>query len=257
MSMAYSFSWKQGRLLLTLFLFTLAKLAIHQFQWEVWTFDSLTGTLFAAASFIFAFMLSGTLRDYSLSAYVPLEIANAIDAIADTNQLVAEAHPDYSPVSLKAELLNIAQNTLAWLQAGQSVDAIEASLENLNLHFAEMLTSGDAPIISRVQGEQAKIRLLINRIRLVRDTDFLKPAYTLLGFFWVGVSVTLLLIKTAFFVQNLAISALIFATFTYLLQLIRDLDNPFDYEGQSTLDVDLSALHEVRDRFLKSISQDS
>ena len=236
-------------------LFGLAKIATHQFNWEFWVFDSLTGTLFAAASFIVAFMLSGTLRDYTTSAYIPIEIVNAIAAIEDANQLAAQTHADYDAQPLTVELTALIQAILAWLQAGQSAAPIEAALEKLNSHFSHLLASGDVPVVSRAQGEQAKIRLLINRIQQIRDTDFLKPAYALLEIFLVGAALTLVLIKTTSFMQNLVVSALLFTAFAYLLQLIRDLDNPFQYEGRSNLDVDLTVLGELRDRLTAQAPQ--
>jgi hypothetical protein len=39
-----------------------------------------------------------------------------------------------------------------------------------------------------------------------------------------------------------------FTSFTYLLLLIRDLDNPFEYNGKSSVDVDLGLLEATRDR---------
>ena len=44
-------------------LFALAKVAMHRLGWEAWDFDSLTGALFGAATFVIAFVLSGTLSD--------------------------------------------------------------------------------------------------------------------------------------------------------------------------------------------------
>lgn len=238
------------RLLLNLLpwalLFVGAKVGIHQLQWATWTFDSLTGTLFAAASFILAFMLSGTLRDYQASIYMPIELANAIETIADANQLATEAHPDYDPVPLRTELTHLTQNLLAWLEQQGAIAAVDTSLEQLNIHFAHVLVFGDIPVISRIQGEQAKLRLLVRRIRLIRDTDFLRPAYALLEIFLIGAVITLLLINGNRFEQNLVVSTLLFIAFAYLLRLIRDLDNPFQYSDNSFLDADLSALREVR-----------
>ena len=226
-------------------LFMGAKAGIHQLQWEAWTFDSLTGTLFASASFILAFMLSGTLRDYQISIYIPIELANAIETIADANQLAAKAHPDYDPLPLTTELAHLTQNLLHWLEQQAAIAPVEQSLEQLNLHFAHVLAFGDIPVISRIQGEQAKLHLLIRRIRLIRDTDFLRPAYALLEIFLIGAVITLLLVSSDRFEQTLVVSTLLFIAFAYLLRLIRDLDNPFQYSDNSFLDADLSALREV------------
>lgn len=227
---------------------------MHQFVWEFWTFDSLTGTLFAAASFVIAFMLSGTLQDYSSSAYMPIEIVNALEAIEDANLLVAKSCPHYAPEPLRKELVAIDQAILAWLQEGAAIADVETSLENLNGHFSDMLKAGEVPVISRVQSEQTRIRLLIDHVRQIRDTDFLGPAYALLEFFFIGAVLTLLLVKTASFAQNLVMSSLLFTVFAYWLRLIRDLDNPFQYAGHSSLDVDLSSLVTLRDRLTQKLN---
>ena len=48
-------------------LFALAKLGVHTLDFEPWEFDSLTGSLFGASTFVLAFVLSGTLAAYSAS----------------------------------------------------------------------------------------------------------------------------------------------------------------------------------------------
>ncbi|GAB4374824.1 MAG: hypothetical protein Kow00121_19760 [Elainellaceae cyanobacterium] len=47
------------------------------------------------------------------------------------------------------------------------------------------------------------------------------------------------------FSKNLTVSAFMFTSFFYLLILIRDLDNPFQYDGQSSVDVSLAPLQTV------------
>ncbi|MFM7266610.1 MAG: hypothetical protein ACKOZW_13665, partial [Cyanobium sp.] len=67
--------------------------------------------------------------------------------------------------------------------------------------------------------------------------------------------VALLLIKAELFSENLIISCFIFTSFTYLLLLIRDLDNPFQYDGSSCVDADLTPLRDAQNRLLASSSQ--
>lgn len=227
--------------------FCIAKVTLHHLGWDIWNFDSLTGTLFAAATFILAFMLSGTLRDYYASAYMLTDLVNAVEAIADTNRLISQVHSEYDPVPLIENLSHLVQHILDWLQEQKPISSIEATLENLSDPFAQMLSLGNAPMISRIQGEQSKIRLLINRIQLIRDTDFIRPAYSLLQIFLLGITATLLLIHTQPFSQTLVISTLLFFVLAYLLKLIRDLDNPFQYQGNSSLDLDLASLHQLID----------
>lgn len=69
-------------------LFCLAKWITHLMQWEIGKFDSQMGSLLAA-TFILAFMLSGTLNDYRASEDMSNKIANVVETITDTNLLIA------------------------------------------------------------------------------------------------------------------------------------------------------------------------
>jgi hypothetical protein len=229
--------------------FGLAKTAAHALGWQPWQFNSLTGSLFGAATFVIAFLLGGTLGDYKTSAEVPVRIVNAIETIQDTNVMLANAKPDYDPVPLKQALGKVLEEIVGWLEKTKTIEEVEAALDCLNPYFAVMLNVGLPAVVNRVQAEQAQIRLLVHRVSVIRDTDFLKPAYALLEVFWVGAVTALFLIKDERFSENLVLSCLLFAAFTYLLLLIRDLDNPFNYDGKSSVDVNLSLLHQTLDRF--------
>jgi hypothetical protein len=110
-------------------------------------------------------------------------------------------------------------------------------------------SSGDS-VVDRGLPELARMRILVNRMASNRDSDFLGPAYAMLEIFLVGTVVALLLIGAERFSENMVVSSFLFTSFTYLLLLIRDLDNPFQYDGSSCVDIDLSALNSCRQRLL-------
>lgn len=229
-------------------LFCLAKWGLHTLGWEPWKFDSFTGALFGTATFVIALVLSGTLGDYRSSEDAPSLIVNALESIQDSNQLVAASHPEYDPTPLKNGLVRITEAVQDWLLSGKDRSVIDRALDNLNDLFVPLEKWGGAPSVNRVQGEQAKIRLLISRIQGNRDSEFLGPAYVMLFIFLVGAVIALLLIGADSFSENLTVAAFLFTSFFYLLILIRDLDNPFQYDGTSSVDVDLSALKKLGDR---------
>jgi hypothetical protein len=74
----------------------------------------------------------------------------------------------------------------------------------------------------------------------------------MLEVFLAGSVMALLLIGSERLTENVVVSCFLFTSFTYLLLLIRDLDNPFQYDGSSAVDVDLSGLSACRDRLLES-----
>ncbi|MEH2295883.1 hypothetical protein [Nostoc sp.] len=229
-------------------LFCLAKWITHLMQWEIGKFDSQMGSLLAAATFILAFMLSGTLNDYRASEDMPNQIANAVETIQDTNLFIAARKPNYDPSPLTAELIEILKSVLLCLEQDKPFVRAENAITQLNRSLVPLSEFCEPPLITRLQAEQAKIRLLVARIESIRDTDFLAPAYALLQILVVASSLALLMTRADDLYMSLIVSGLLFSSFIYLLLLIYDLDNPFEYHGKSSVDVDLSVLKRSRDQ---------
>jgi hypothetical protein len=237
-------------------IFAVAKCAVHFLGWELWDFDALIAALLSAATFAIALLLSNTLADYRLSELLPMQLATSLETIADTSLTMTAAFPQYQSQPLRSALVEVGQATLAWLQQGGEFSAATAAIDRLNPLLAPILElGGTAPILSRLQGEQAKLRSILWQMQSIRDTDFLPPAYILLSLFLAGSSLSLLLIEMPHFSENLVVSDTIFTSLFYLLFLIRDLDNPFEYKGTSYVDVDLAILHSCIDR-LRQLASD-
>jgi hypothetical protein len=227
-------------------LFCAIKLAMHWLDFEPWAFDALTGALFSAATFVIALILSGTLTDYRACEGMPSQIANALETIKDTNQTIAARYSDYQPQHLQQALVDVSKSILDWLKDGKEFTVVDGSIDRLNSLFAIILElDGCAGFVNYMQSEQAKIRSISRQMRGNRDTEFLGAAYVLLWLFLGGSIVALLLIDAERFSENLTVSTFMFTLFVYLLFLIEDLDNPFQYDGKSSVDVGLSALESV------------
>jgi hypothetical protein len=227
-------------------LFCIAKLGMHWVGWEPWIFDALTGALFSAAIFVIALILSGTLGDYRACEVMPSQIANSLETIKDTNQTIAAGNPDYQPQALQQALVDVGRSILDWLQAGKEFAVVDAAIDRLNPVLVPILLLNGGPgIVNYIQIEQSKIRSITRQMRLHHDTDFLGAAYVLLWLFLGGSIFALLLIDAERFSENLIVSAFMFTLFIYLLFLIEDLDKPFQYDGKSSVDVDLSPLEHV------------
>jgi hypothetical protein len=229
-------------------LFIAAKATIHWLGWEIWDFDSLTASLLSAATFAIAILLSNTLADYRNSEVLPMQIVNSLETITDTNRTIAAADLNYNPKPLQAALQQVSQSILDWLQQDGDFQAISQKLDQLNPLFALMISGAGITPVNRLHGEQARIRSISYQMKNIRDTDFLPPIYVLLWLFLSGSSISLLLVHANYFSKDLTVSSLIFTSSFYLLLLIRDLDNPFQYDGKSYVDVDLAILENCRDQ---------
>jgi hypothetical protein len=230
-------------------LFCIVKLGMHYLGWERWAFDSLTGSLFSAAIFTIALMLSGTLTDYRASEGMPSQIVNSLESIHALDRILLSSYPDCYAQSLQQVLSDVGTKILDWLQSDGEFEEINLTLDRLNPFIAKIITLPDSALfVNRIQSEQANIRSISRQMRGNRDTDFLVPAYILMWLFLGGSILALLLIKVEDFSESLVISAFMCTAFLYLLLLICDLDNPFEYDGKSSVDVDLSGLVDLRDR---------
>ncbi|MFM9046843.1 MAG: hypothetical protein ACKOOH_04165, partial [Cyanobium sp.] len=227
-------------------LFALAKVAMHRLGWEPWAFDSLTGALFGAATFVIAFVLSGTLSAYNASEEMVLQVVNAVETIADLNSLSAASQPSYNGAPLQHQLAALLGDIESWLRNSFNLEHLEQRLDGLNLAFADLKANGEGSAANDCQAELARLRLLISRMHVNRSTSFLGPAYAMLEIFLIAAVVALLMIKAELFDEVLVVSCFLFTSFTYLLLLIRDLDKPFQYDGSSCVDADLSPLSACR-----------
>lgn len=230
-------------------LFALAKLLFHQQGWELWTFNALTSSLFGAATFIIAFQLNGTLSDYRSSDSLLTQFCVSIESIQDSNLLTAKTHSDYDPQPLRQFLLSLAQDLRAALQTEQALQPLLVKVTDFHQLFAG--AEKYASNISLMQTEQGKIRGIIMQIKGVRDSDFIQPAYAILELFTIASTIALLLIGSEEITESIVVSSLLFVVFLYLLLLIKDLDNPFQYGGFSSVDYSLSVLDESIDRLSK------
>ncbi|MEG4984930.1 hypothetical protein QUB08_03990 [Microcoleus sp. BR0-C5] len=225
-------------------IFCLTKWFIHQRHWEMGKSDSQIGSLLAAVTFILAFVLTATLNDYRASEDMPDQIVNAVETIQDTNLLIAARQPDYDPTLLTQGLAELLNSVLLCLKQNKPFLRVENAATNLNQLLVPLSKFCEAPLISRIQGEQAKVRLIAARIQRIRDTEFLAPAYPLLHILLIAASVAMLTTFTDDFSTNLLVTGFLFTSFMYLLLLIYDLENPFEYNGTSSADINLSSIEQ-------------
>jgi hypothetical protein len=232
-------------------LFGMAKLLFHQQGWELWTFNALTSSLFGAATFIIAFQLNGTLSDYRSSDSLLTQFCVSIESIQDSNLLTAKIHPEYDPQALHKSLLSLTKDLRDVLQSEQPLQPLLMQTADLNSVFADLEKYAIGSSMSLVQTEQGKLRGILMQIKGVRDSDFIEPAYALLELFTIASTIALLLIGSEEITESIVVSSLLFVVFLYLLLLIKDLDNPFQYGGFSSVDSSLQVLDESIDRLGK------
>jgi hypothetical protein len=117
-----------------------------------------------------------------------------------------------------------------WFMNRGTVASCFQALNNINDLIGDLERVGiGAVFLTRCLAEQHNLRRLVTRIDVIRRTRFIQTGFALLQML---VSVTIVLLVFSNF-KNWQVQFLIVGTlaliYLYLLRLIRDLDDPFEY----------------------------
>jgi hypothetical protein len=98
--------------------------------------------------------------------------------------------------------------------------------------------------------EQTNVRRMLNRVHTIRETTFIQSGYAVVEALAVLLMFGLLILKIDPFYESLFITGLASFFILYMIFLIKDLDNPFDYDdnGVEGNEVSLKPLNDLINR---------
>lgn len=215
------------------------------------------GVVLTGAVFLTGFLLAGTMADYKESEKLPGELANnleALEAMFEFNQLLS---PQLDVKHLQREVLTLTDAIKGWLVKRLTTQEVFAALEAINGALSFMNDNGAGKGAGYALGPISKVRSLVNRIDVIRRTGFLPPAYALLEVLLGLILVLLMVAKFKSQVAEFVIVPTVTLLNVYMLRLIRDIDDPFDYATDGSkrggAEVDLFPIDEYRERLAKRV----
>jgi hypothetical protein len=228
----------------------LLKLLFHRLGWEIISLNPLFTSLVAGTTFLIGFLITGVISDYKESEKLPTEIAASIEVLHDETSIIilnknAQVARDY-----RGQLLNFIGQLNKWFYKKERTENVLKALSSMNSYFAEFEQYAQANFITRMKQEQNNLRKYILRIHTVRETSFVQTAYTLvevLSFFLIS---GLIFLKLEPFYESVFFVTLVSFLVLYMIYLIRDLDNPFDYSlyGELGSEISLKPIHDLEGR---------
>ncbi|MBA2764278.1 MAG: hypothetical protein H0U42_06275 [Thermoleophilaceae bacterium] len=207
--------------------------------------------LVAGTIFILGFLLAGTLADYKESEKLPGDLAASLDTICDECLILYDDKRAPAAAECLAEIGDLAAAIERWLRNREEIAVVFSRIRGLNRHFLAFEPLTQPNFIVRLKQEQSALRRMVIRIDTIRETSFIGAGYAIgelaslvlvIGLLFTdvgGLDVELFLLSTLAFVLG------------YMLRLIRDLDNPFDYKGSKragSAEVSLVPLEQFRAR---------
>ena len=188
------------------------------------------GAVLTAAALIIGFMLAGVIGDYKESEKLPGELAATLETIDDAIVAGSRSGKTFDAREFRQRYCDITVVVADWFMNRGAVASCFRALNNMNDLIADLERTGMGAIfVARCLSEQHNLRKLVTRIDVIRRTTFIQTGYALLQMF---VLATIVLLVLSNF-KNSQVQFLVIGTLTliylYLLHLIRDLDDPFEY----------------------------
>jgi len=182
------------------------KLTVHHFGLEVISVNPLFSALVASSVFLFGFLLNGVLADYKESEKLPAEIASALELVAREVSVIPLHHPE---AEVAADLLTVGdlgRAILAWIKGDLSTDQMMAVYDNTHDHV--VLSSrwlAHSSLKGRLMIEMGAILRALNRVDVIRETDFVKMVY------WLAYTATFLLCTDLIIARSEAVAEATFS----------------------------------------------
>ena len=228
----------------------LLKVLAHAADAEVLNLSPLLAGAIAAEVFILGFLLAGTAGDFKEAERLPGEIASSLETMADECLITYEELKLPEARAGLAQLIEISTSIRMWLMQDRGFDDVMSDIRGLNGPFRVMAPVIQAGFTTRLKSEQAQVRKTVLRMDTMRRTSYVAAGYLIAEVTAVLLSVVMVLTDLVDVAPTLCLVGLISYLLFYLVGLIRDLDNPFEYRnGQpGAADVNLDVLERNEDR---------
>ena len=208
-------------------------------------------SLVLATLVLLCLLLYGVLSDYKESERIPASLATHLELLSLQVQAAAKIEPAVRLYSQQQPVIDLAEAFISRMHDRISNDKLHYAYRSCLQHVLMVAAArSEAPgFAARVMPQLEAILQLINRVEVIRRTEFVSSVYWLA---YAGTGFTCLALVLTRIDPPLESALFLFVVsfvLLYLVFLIRDLDNPFGYnDDDSAEDVSLEPLIECIDR---------
>ncbi len=220
----------------------LIKTLFHHYGLEMMELNALFTSLVGATIFLIGFLISGVLSDYKESEKIPGEITTSLKNILDDSLTLKHHYSEETFkqfISFQKKLVN---DIKSWLYKEIETSELLTQFDVLNSIIIQLDKEGvQANFLIRIKNEISTVRKNLLRIEAIRETNFISSAYAIVESMAFVISAGLIFIKIEPFFAALFFTVLVTFLIIYMIILIKDLDDPFDYQanGESGTEISL------------------
>jgi len=210
--------------------FAIFKIICHYIgiEWIPASLSSYFPSILTGTIFILGFLLAGTVTDYKESEKLPNDIAMSLAIIQEEAEMLFRLKKNESAKNLMLKMQTFVPALLEDFFIKKNTKIYEL-IDSFSLDFSGMEKDLAANYIIRIKNEQANIRKIINRIQVIKDTEFAPAVQKSIQVITIVFLVFFAMLKLEpWWCGVLFISIFSFVIFTIIL-LIHDLEDPFEY----------------------------
>ncbi|MEZ4299452.1 MAG: hypothetical protein R3B70_31160 [Polyangiaceae bacterium] len=216
-----------------------------------WLEFSDVSPMLTAGTFLTGFMLAGTLSDYKEAEKLPADLACILETIEETCMQVSIGRDGFDLGAQRRAVHEAGTTLWDWLHKRAPEADMFAGLTKLGEAIASMEHAGAGPHASRALREVHNLRRVATRISVISRTSFISSGYALLEVLTVIILGMTMIGHFKNLLTEIVLVPFITMIFVYMLRLIRDLDDPFEYSpdgSRGAVEVELFPLREYLDR---------
>jgi len=255
MNKLFSTKWRLAiKVLPYIFAIVVFKLIAHNQGFEFISLSSLFTALISANIFLIGFLISGVLVDYKEGEKIPGEMASSLEAITDEVEILYEGKKAEQAASCLNHIKKLNVCLINWFYKKTKTIEVMAELKGFNQYFLQFESLTQANFIVRMKQEQNNLRRLLNRAHSIRETSFNRSGYTIAEIITFVLTLGLIFTRLEPFYENIFFVIFVPFILIYMILLIKDLDNPFEYyvRNKETADeVSLKPLIDLKSRLEK------
>lgn len=203
--------------------------------------------------FLIGFMLSGTLTDYKEAEKIPAELACVLETIEEAF-IQAGIGKNFDLASQRKSVLDAGEAVWNWMHRKISQEDAFGALSRLGDKILELEKGGAGPHATRGMRELHNLRRQLTRIGVISRTGFVAAGYALLEVLTAAILLMVVVSHFKNLLTEVVLVSFITLIFVYMVRMIRDIDDPFEYteEGQiGAVEVELFPIREYLDRLKK------
>ena len=210
------------------------------------------GIILTSGVFLIGFLLAGTMADYKEAEKLPADLSCTLETLEEIFVLAATGRPGLDVRELRREVLTLTDSIREWLAGKRTTDQVYGAMTRMSEVLQQLERAGAGPYASRAVPQLLAVRRSVSRIDVIVRTGFLPPAYALLEVLIVMIISLMMIARFRSVVAEMLLVPFVALVNIYMLRLIKDVDNPFDFKDgvrdYRSGEVALFPLDEYRER---------